>query len=54
MKSIGTFLQKDNGYEITNPEGYVAVDRMGNAVKLVDRLEFSRANFTIAKDWIKG
>jgi hypothetical protein len=54
IKSIGTFLQKDNGYEITNPEGYVAVDRMGNAVKLVDRLEFSRANFTIAKDWIKG
>jgi hypothetical protein len=54
IKSIGTFLQKDNGFEITNPEGYVAVDRMGNAVKLVDRLEFSRANFTIAKDWIKG
>jgi hypothetical protein len=34
IKSIGTFLQKDNGFEVTNPEGYVAVDRMGNAVKL--------------------
>ena len=54
IKSIGTFLQKDNGFVVTNPEGYVAVDRMGNAVKLVDRLEFSTANFTLAKNWIKG
>lgn len=54
IKSIGTFLQKDNGFEVTNPEGYVAVDRMGNAVKLVDRLEFSTANFNISKNWIKG
>ena len=54
IKSIGTFLQKDNGFEVTNPEGYVAVDRMGNAVKLVDRLEFSTANFSLAKNWIKG
>ena len=29
----------------TAPEGYVAVSRAGDAVKLVDRLEFSRANF---------
>ena len=54
IKSIGTFLQKGNGFEVTNPEGYVAVDRIGNAVKLVDRLEFSTANFTLAKNWIKG
>ena len=54
IKSIGTFLQKDNGFVVTNPEGYVAVDRLGNAVKLVDRLEFSTANFTLAKNWIKG
>ena len=26
----------------SNPEGYVAVDREGNGVKFVDRLEFSR------------
>ena len=54
IKSIGTFLQIGNGFEVTNPEGYVAVDRLGNAVKLVDRLEFSTANFNIAKNWIKG
>ncbi len=54
IKSIGTFIQKGNGFEVTNPEGYVAVDRLGNAVKLVDRLEFSTANFTISKNWIKG
>ena len=33
---------------------FVAVDKKAGAVKLVDRLEFSRANFTIAKDWVKG
>ena len=54
IKSIGTFLQKGNGFVVTNPEGYVAVDRLGNAVKLVDRLEFSTANFTVSKNWIKG
>ena len=54
IKSIGTFIQKGNGFEVTNPEGYVAVDRLGNAVKLVDRLEFSTANFTVSKNWIKG
>ena len=54
IKSIGTFLQTNNGFHITNPEGYVAVDRMGNAVKLVDRLEFSTANFNLQKNWIKG
>ena len=54
IKSIGTFIQRGNGFEVTNPEGYVAVDRLGNAVKLVDRLEFSTANFTVSKNWIKG
>ena len=54
IKSIGTYLQTNNGFKLTNPEGYVAVDIMGNAVKLVDRLEFSTANFTLAKNWIKG
>ena len=37
----------------TNPEGYVAVDKKGKAVKLVDRLEFSIQNFTTAKNWEK-
>ena len=54
IKSIGTFLQRGNGFEVTNPEGYVAVDKMGNAVKLVDRLTFSTANFNVSKNWIRG
>lgn len=54
IQSIGHFIRTPNGFKVTNPEGYVAVDRVRGAVKLVDRLEFSRANFTIAKDWVKG
>jgi len=53
VKDIKTFLKTDNGYEVTAPEGFVAI-KSGNALKLVDRLEFSRANFTAAKDWEKG
>ena len=29
----------------------VTSDASKNTEKLVDRLEFSRANFTVAKDW---
>ena len=55
IKGIGTFLKTSNGYKVTAPEGFVAINsKDGNAVKLVDRLEFSHANFTIAKDWVKG
>ena len=54
VKSIGTFVKTENGFRITAPEGFVAVDRLkGNAVKLVDRLEFSQANFNAAKNWSK-
>jgi hypothetical protein len=54
IKSIGTFVRTDNGFKITAPEGFVAVDRIkGNALKLVDRLEFSHQNFTAAKNWSK-
>jgi len=54
LQSVGHFIRTSNGFRVTNPEGYVAVDRVKGAVKLVDRLEFSRANFTLAKDWVKG
>jgi hypothetical protein len=54
IQSIGHFIRTASGYRVTNPEGFVAVDRKAGAIKLVDRLEFSRANFTIAKDWVKG
>lgn len=50
----GTFLKTDNGFKVTNPEGFVAVDKIkGNAVKLIDRLEFSYQNFTAQKNWDK-
>ena len=52
--AFGTYLRTDNGYKITNAEGFVAIDKMsGNAVKLVDRLEFSQANFNATKTWDK-
>lgn len=54
IKSLGTFLRTDTGFKATTPEGFVAVNlKKGNAVKLIDRLEFSRANFTAAKNWDK-
>ena len=50
----GTFLKTDDGFKVTNPEGFVAVDKLkGSAVKLIDRLEFAHANFTAAKNWSK-
>ena len=50
IKRVGTFLEEENGLRATDPEGFVAI-KDGAALKLVDRLEFSRANFTAAKDW---
>ena len=47
-----TFIRTSNGFKVTNPEGYVAIDRVsGGAVKLVDRMEFSFNNFTAIKAW---
>jgi len=51
IQSIGNFLRTSTGYKVTAPEGYVAVDSVAGAIKLVDRLEFSRANFTMPKGW---
>ena len=49
-----TFIKTSNGFKVTNPEGYVAIDRVsGGAVKLVDRMEFSFNNFTAVKAWDK-
>ena len=53
LSKIGTFVKTTSGFKVTNPEGFVAIDRMeGGAVKLVDRMEFSTNNFS--KDIIKG
>ena len=49
-----TFIKTKNGFKVTNPEGYVAIDRVsGGAVKLVDRMEFSFNNFSAIKSWDK-
>jgi len=49
-----TFIKTANGFKVTNPEGFVAIDRVsGGAVKLVDRMEFSFNNFTAVKNWDK-
>lgn len=53
VNTFGTFLRTPDGYRVTAPEGFVAI-RSGQALKLVDRLEFSRANFTADKNWEKG
>jgi hypothetical protein len=53
IQSIGSFMRTGSGYKVTSPEGFVAINK-GNAVKLVDRLVFSQANFNVAKDWVKG
>ena len=51
--AIGSFSQTDSGLEVTEPEGFVAVDKGGNAVKLVDRLGFSRRNLTAVSKFKK-
>ena len=50
---LSTFLRTNSGFKVTDQEGYVAIDHIGTAVKLVDRLEFSTANFSpeILKGW---
>ena len=50
-QGIGTFIETEKGFKATDPEGYVAIDNKGNAVKLVNRMEFSSANFNAVKDW---
>jgi hypothetical protein len=56
LKKIDTFVKTPNGYKVTGEEGYVAIDKLGgDAVKLVDRMEFSYNNFSpdILKGWDK-
>jgi hypothetical protein len=52
LDSLKTFLRTSDGFEVTTPEGYVAIDKQQNIVKFVDRLTFSKANFNPA--YIKG
>ena len=52
VRSVGTFIRTSNGFKVSNPDGYVAIDRLsGDAVKFVDRMAFSFNNFTAIKAW---
>ena len=59
LNSIGktsTFVKTTKGYKVAGAEGFVAIDKLGNdAVKLVDRMEFSYNNFSadVLKGWDK-
>ena len=56
LASVKTFVRTRNGYKVTGEEGYVAIDKIGgDAVKIVDRMEFSYNNFSpdILKGWDK-
>ena len=56
LNNLDTFLKTSRGYKTTGQEGYVAIDQLGgDAVKIVDRMEFSFANFSpnIIKGWDK-
>tara|TARA_B100001996_G_scaffold79923_1_gene58904 strand:+ start:3596 stop:4810 length:1215 start_codon:yes stop_codon:yes gene_type:complete len=50
LEKFRTFVREDKGYKVTSPEGYV-LHQDGNMIKLVNRLEFSYNNFTVAKQW---
>ena len=53
VEGLKTLLKTQKGYEVTGQEGFVAIDHYGkNALKLVDRLQFSKANFS--SEYIKG
>lgn len=56
LNNTQTFLKTKKGYRTTGQEGYVAIDKLGgDAVKIVDRMEFSFANFSpdVVKGWDK-
>lgn len=57
LQTIGAFnmfIRTEEGYKVTAPEGFVISHQLSNkAIKLVDRMEFSRSNFLAAKEWTK-
>ena len=53
VEGIRTLLKTSKGFEVTGQEGFVAIDHYGaNALKIVDRMGFSKANFST--EYIKG
>ena len=56
LQKVKSFVKTKNGFKVTGAEGFVAIDKLGgDAVKLVDRMEFSYNNFSpnILKGWDK-
>jgi hypothetical protein len=54
--SVETYLKTKEGLKPTGHEGYVAINKHGiDAVKIIDRMEFSYANFSpdVIKGWTK-
>ena len=54
LSGLKAFVRTNKGYRVTDQEGFVCIDKLGgNAVKLVDRMEFSYNNFSpeILKGW---
>lgn len=45
IKAIDAFELQGDEYVVSDQEGFVAVDHVGNAVKIIDRLDFSKKNF---------
>lgn len=53
IKTLQTFLVKSDGsLEVTGSEGYVLAQSSAKSCKLVDRYQFSKANF--CKEYLKG
>ena len=50
LEEFRTFVQTDNGYKVTTPEGYV-LHKYGSMIKFVNRMEFAYNNFTLQKQW---
>ena len=50
VSALRLFVNMGTHYEATTPEGFVAISGR-TAVKIIDRLEFSRLNFTVPKVW---
>ena len=46
IEQMHTFIEDGEGFKVISQEGFVAIDHVtGSAIKLVDRLNFSRLNF---------
>ncbi len=57
LSNTKAFVKTKDGFKTVGAEGYVAIDKLGgDAVKIVDRMEFSYNNFSpnVVKGWEKS